>query len=75
MTTNITRDIRRSEVPAQAVKMDVDDEHILQQRQPFQAQPRQQQQQQQQQFDNKSAEVSIKEFEGKAITFFVKFSF
>ena len=63
--TNITRDVRRSEAPAQAVKMDVDDEQILQQRQHFQAQPRQQQQQ----FDNKSAEVSFKEFEGKAIPF------
>jgi hypothetical protein len=71
MTTNITRDVRRSEVPANAFKMDVDEEQILQQKQPFQAQTRQQQQQQQQQqIDVKFSEVSLKEFEGKDISHF-----
>ncbi len=66
MTTNVTRDVRRSEVPASAFKMDVDEEQILQQKQPLQAQARQQHQQQQH-IDVKSSEVSLKEFEGKDI--------
>jgi hypothetical protein len=70
MTTNVTRDVRRSEVPANAFKMDVDEEQILQQKQPFQAQTRQQQQQQ---IDVKSSEVSLKEFEGKDISHFQQF--
>ncbi len=61
VTTNITR---RSEVPAQVVKMDIDHE----QRQPFQA--RHQQEHQLQPFDKKSAEVSLREFEGKDISHF-----
>ncbi len=71
MTPNVTRDVRRSEVPANAFKMDVDEEQILQQKQPFQAQTRQQQQQQQ--IDVKSSEVSLKEFEGKDISRFQQF--